>query len=472
MNSFSGVSVKCTIPFEELKMKIKYFLTFTLFFPIFLTDYQGATSFAQNRQIDSLLTLIKADRSDTIKINHLITLCNEYRSIGDYNNCLSYGNKALQIASLISTQKYKASAYNNIGNIYYSKGNYTLALKNYTASLKINEILKNKKDIAGSYLNIGIIYYYQNNYSEALKNYYASLNLREQIGDKEGIANSYTNIGLVYDDPDNYPEALKNYFIALKIYEKIGDRKGIAASYNNIGRIYNSQENYSEALKMYSASLKINEEIGNRYGTAFSYNNLGNIYWNQVNYPELNLTGKSLNKTKPIDPKDLLNRSFKNYLEALKIREETGDKQGTVESFIGMGNVQMDLRKLKEAQDYLNKALNLSIDLGSKEWIKESYSRLEELDSIRGNWKAAYHHHKLYVLYRDSIDNEAMENKSILSAMNYDFEKNEAAEAKKKDIIEEVNNKKKQLELILGACVLILAIVLARYMYRSRRGRK
>lgn len=453
-------------------MKIKYFLLLVLFFLLAFMDHRGVSSFAQNRQIDSLLTLLTTDKSDTSKVNHLITLCEGYRNIGDYNNGLKYGNEALQLTNLIATKKYKASAYNNIGNIYYSKGNYSLALKNYIASLKINEVLKNKKDIAGSYLNIGIIYYYQNNYSEALKNYYASLNLREQIGDKEGIANSFTNIGLVYDDPDNYPEALKNYFTALKIYQEIGDKKGIAASYNNIGRIYNSQENYSEALKMYSASLKINQEIGNKYGTAFSYNNLGNIYWNQVNYPELKPTGKSPDKAKPIEPKDLLNRSFKNYLEALKIREETGDKQGTIESFIGMGNVQMDLRKLKEAQDYLNKALILSIDLGSKEWIKESYSLLEELDSIQGNWKAAYHHHKLYVLYRDSVDSEAMQSKSIQNLINTDFEKNEAAEAEKEDIIEEANKKKKHLELFLGACVMILAIVLARYMYRSRRGRK
>lgn len=453
-------------------MKIKNLSQLVLFFLLSFVDHSGLSSFAQNRQIDSLLTLIKADRSDTSKLNHLISLCEEYRNIGDYNNGLKYGNEALTLTNPIVTEKYKASAYNNIGNIYYSNGNYSLALKNYIASLKINEVLKNKKDIAGSYLNIGIIYYYQNNYAEALKNYYASLNLREQIGDYEGIANSYTNIGLVYDDPDNYPEALKNYFTALKIFSKIDDKKGIAASYNNIGRIYNSQGNYSEALKMYSASLMISKEIGNQYGTAFSYNNLGNIYWNQVYYPELNQTGKSANKGKPIDQKDLLNRSFKNYHEALKIRVATGDKQGTIESFIGMGHVQMDLRKLKEAQDYLNKALNLSIDLGSKEWIKESYSLLEELDSIEGNWKAAYHHHKLYGLYRDSIDREVIQSKSTQDLINYDFEKNEAAEAEKKDIIEEANKKKKHLELILGACVFILAIVLARYMYRSRRGRK
>jgi tetratricopeptide (TPR) repeat protein len=453
-------------------MKIKYFLLLVLFFLLSFVDRHGVSSFAQNRQIDSLLTLLTTNKSDTSKVNHLIALCGEYRNIGHYSNGLKYGNEALQLTSLIATKKYKASAYNNIGNVYYSNGNYSLALKNYVASLKINQILKNKKDIAGSYLNIGIIYYYQNNYPEALKNYYASLNLREQIGDKEGIANSYNNIGLIYDNPGNYPEALKNFFIALKIYQEINDKKNIADSYYNIGRIYYEQENYSDALKTYFVSLKIKEEIGDKNGIAFTYNIIGNIYWNQLNHLDDNPTGKFVKENEHLEYTNLLNKALKNYLAALVIRNETDDKQGIIESFINLGNVQIELKKIKEAQDYLNKALILSIDLGSKEWIKESYSHLEKLDSIQGNWKAAYHHHKLYVLYRDSIDSEAMQSNSIQNLINIDFEKNEDAEAEKEDIIEDANKKKKQLELILGACVMILAIVLARYMYRSRRGRK
>ena len=114
---------------------MKYFLSFTLFFSLSLVSHQGVASTVQNRHVDSLLSQIAADKSETSKVNHLIALCEEYRNIGDYSNGLKYGNEALQRTNLIAAQKYKASAYNNLGNVYYSNGNYSLALKNYLASL-------------------------------------------------------------------------------------------------------------------------------------------------------------------------------------------------------------------------------------------------------------------------------------------------------------------------------------------------
>src|SRR5665213_1606196 len=116
------------------------------------------TSGEDSRTIDSLLILIKTDKADTTKVNHLITLCNEYRKVADYNNGLKYGNEALTTANSLTEGQGRSgasSAYNNIGNIYYNQGNYPQASKNYIASLQINEELKNKKDIAGSYFNIG-----------------------------------------------------------------------------------------------------------------------------------------------------------------------------------------------------------------------------------------------------------------------------------------------------------------------------
>lgn len=466
---------------------------------------------AQKQNIDSILTFIKTEKQDSIKVNHLLMLCNEYRQIGDYDKGLKYGNEALILANSLPIEqgrKGASSAYNNIGSIYYkqglspltpyqkSAGFFSEALKNYFSSLKLNEELKNKKDIAGSYHNIGIIYYYLNNYPNALKNYYAALNIREEllehaerngnpeeiINNKLEIAISYNNIGAVYDDPENYQEALKNYFAALKIYEEIDDKKNSADSYNNIGRIYNDQDNYTEALKMYFASLKINQEllrkamqagnpdaiINDKEDIAFSYNNIGNIYWNRVNYPEARAQRKSSIK---VDSTNLLNNALKNYFAALKLRDENGDKSGIAESYINIGNVQMGLKKFKEAADFLNKGLLFSKETRNKEWIKESYSRLEELDSIQNNWKAAYQHHKLFILYRDSIDGEETNKKAILSAMNLNYEKKEAAgkaELDKKNAVAGAIKNRQQLVFILVSCILILVFSFAGFIFRAK----
>src|SRR5665213_1639024 len=152
----------------------------------------------QNKKIDSLLTLIKIDKEDTNKVNHLNTLCKQYRLIGEYDKGIVNGKQALALAQNLGFKKGIANSYNNIGLIYYSQGNYPEALKNYFASLKIREEIKDKQGIANSYNNIGNIYYSQGNYPEALKNYFSSLKIREEIKDKKGIATSYNNLSLIH----------------------------------------------------------------------------------------------------------------------------------------------------------------------------------------------------------------------------------------------------------------------------------
>ncbi len=447
-------------------------------------------------KIDSLLQLVnitkeacpKPCKKDSIKVITLIRLCNEYRKIGDYGNGLNYGIEALNLANSIPNEEGRggaSSAYNNIGNVYYNLGNYPAALNNYLASLQINkelleqakrngnqDVTMNKKDLAGSFFNIGIIYYYQKNYPEALKNYFAALNISEEIGDKKGMAISYGNIGLVYDKPGNYDEAVKNFFASLKLFEEIADKKNMVATYNNIGRSYNDLGNYAEALKMYSASLRINEDSGDKVGMALSFTNIGNIYWNEVHYPETLQNEEPSKMRTPVKSKKLLKNAFENYLAALKVRREIGDKQNLAESFFNLGNVQFDLNNYKEAQNWLNKALKSSIETGSKEWIKESYNLQVDLDSALGNWKAAYQHRKLFILYRDSISDEEAKNISLQSAMNIDFEKKEAEFKAKQDIKDAViatNNNKRQQALILMSCIFILIFVFAVYVLRSNR---
>lgn len=451
---------------------------------------------AQNKDIDSLLTLLNTDKPDTNKVNHINKLSQEYRNIGEYDIGLTYGNKALALASSlrignkIGWGKGIAQSYTNIGIIYRNNGNYSEALKKHFAALKINEEIGDKKAIAISYNNIGLIYwnqghnsealknasislkihkdigdkkgiasnlnnlgliyYFQGSYLEALKNYLLSLKIAEEVGDKQGIATSCINIGLIYQSQGKYPEALKSYFASLKIYEVIKDRPGIAKIYHNIGNVYNFQGNRSEALKNYLISLKIREEINDKQGIAGSYTNIGTIYWDQGNYPE----------------------SLKNFLASLKISESIGDKNSITTCFINLGEVQIKLRKYKTAKEYLSKALQLGKELGDKESIKYSYGFLSKLDSIQGNWKDAYQYHKLFIVYRDSLDNEKTKKKIIESTMNDEFDRKEAAskaEQDKRDAVTKADKKKQRMVLILVSCVLTLVFVFAGFIFRSLR---
>ena len=366
-------------------------------------------AFGQNN-IDSLLKLIKTDPADTHKVKHLYKLCAEYKNIGEYNKGLFYGKQALVLAQNLDFQKGVAQSYNSIGNIYNNQDNYPEALKNYFAALKIREEIKDKQGIAGSYNNIGYIYMQQGNYPEALKNHLASLKIREELNNKQGIASSYMNIGIIYYSQDNYHEALKNQLAAIKIYEESKDKGGIASVCNNIANIYKKQNNYPEALKNYFVSLRIYEEIRNKDGIAASYMNLGNLY--------------------------------------------------------------IKLHKIQDAGTCLSKALQLSTAIGSKGVIIGSYAGLTALDSVTGNYKAAFAHHKLFVVYRDSIDNEETQKKSLQSAMQYEFDKKEIAAKAEQEKLDAITREEKQKQNIIiysVGGVLLLVIIFSLFLFNRFR---
>jgi tetratricopeptide (TPR) repeat protein len=225
-------------------------------------------------------------------------------------------------------------------------------------------------------------------------------------------------------------------------------------SYNNIGNVYHKQNNYEGALKNYFTSLQIRETIGDLNGIATSNNNIASVCAFQGNYTE----------------------ALKNYFAALKIREEIGDKHGIASCLISLGSVNTKLNKLDDAQSYLKKGLALSKEIGSKDWIRDVYLDLAILDSTRGDFKGAYDNHKLYILYRDDIDNEETKKKTIQSQMTYDFEKKEAvadAEHKKElenqEAIAKEKNRKQKLIITFVIAGLFLVLIFAGFIFRSLR---
>lgn len=156
----------------------------------------------------------------------------------------------------------------------------------------------------------------------------------------------------------------------------------------------------------------------------------------------------------------------------MKIKEEIGDKFGIATSYNKIGNEFARLHQLNEAQSYLNKALKISKDIGSKYDIKESYKGLAILDSMQGDWKSAYQHHKLFIVYRDSIDNEETKKKIVETTMTNKFEKAELETKAKQDKKDAIAAEEKQRQKTIKYSVslgLILVVLLALFILRGYR---
>jgi tetratricopeptide (TPR) repeat protein len=439
----------------------KYVFLCVLCFYVF---QKSSMCFGQNRQIDSLLTLLKADNKDTNKVNHLNKLSWRLSNIGNYDTALIVSNQSLILGRELSFKTGIANAYSNIGVIYNNQGKYPEALKNQFAALKIQEQINNKAGIANAYANIGNVYGSLGNYPEALKNQLAGLKIAEQAGANGGIASAYANIGIVYSMQGNYPEALKNYFAALKIFELLGDKRSIASACGNIGSVYYKQGNYPEALKNHFASLKIKEQIGNKIGIANSRNNLGSIYRDQG---DLTLaTGDKASAA------NMYAEALKNYFASLKIREEIGDRAGIATSYCNIASLKIRLKDYTAVKKYLNAGLMLSKEIGFTEATRDLYQNFSVLDSVLGNYKSALEHYKFYISYRDSLDNEANTRKTVQQQMQYEFDKKEGftkAEQEKKDLMTEEEKRNQKLVLWFTVFGLGVVVVVAVFIFRSLR---
>jgi len=120
----------------------------------------------------------------------------------------------------------------------------------------------------------------------------------------------------------------------------------------------------------------------------------------------------------------------------------------------------------------LIKGLQKAKAIGDKELIKESYAALTSLDSTTGNFKIAFENHKLFIIYKDSIDNEETKKKTIQSAMTYEFEKKELAskaEQEKLDAVTAEEKQKQKIVIYAVAGMLLVVIVFSLFLLNRFR---
>ncbi|MCW3072634.1 MAG: hypothetical protein JWO44_2524 [Bacteroidetes bacterium] len=384
-----------------------------------------------------------------------------------HNLSFSQKSTADSLIALISSKAddtTRVKAYNNLF-LEYEFSDNAKAKEALDNALKLAQKIKFKKGEAKTYKLFGFFAEDKGNYPEALKNYFACLKIYQEMGDNRGLGASYNGIGTIYFFQDNFPEALKYYNEGLKYYLAAKDKSGIATSYNNLGSTYSSQLNYAEARKNLVASLKIDQELGNEKGVAYSYNNIGNLCDNEA---EIQSTEKLRY--------EMLDEALKNHFASLKLKEKLEDEAGVASSYGNISRILIKKKEYAKARECLDKAIALALKTGYKSCLKNSYFALSTLDSIERDYKGAFNHYKLYITYRDSLDNEETRKKTIQNQLTYDFEKKAAvadAEHKKEmenqQVLAEEKSRKQKIVLLFVAASLLLVLFFAAFVFRSLR---
>jgi serine phosphatase RsbU (regulator of sigma subunit) len=420
---------------------------------LLLITYPLSQTFAQNHKIDSLKKALKTEKEDSSKVKIIGSIDNQLEMLGRYNEAMIYENEALILAEKIGYKQGIASAFNKIGIIYDDKADYPRALEYYHKALDINTELGDKFGIASNLGNIGLTEENLGNYSTALEYNLKSLPILESINDKEGMASDDLNTGNIYYYQANYPKALEYYGKAVSINKQIKNRGSLGSDYSSMGNVYMYMNEDVKAIQYDDTALQIDAEIGNKDGMSIVCGNLGLIYNNQGNYT----------------------KSLEYYFKSLDFEKQINDKRPMGFTYGGIGRVYAAIKNYKKAKVYLDTALKISKDIADKENIANAYASIAMIDSAEGDYNKSLVDYKTFIIYRDSLRNEANTKKNVQTEMNFEFEQKQSAqkaEQDKKDAIAEQGRRKQVIirNVFIGGFVIMLA--LAFFIFRGYRQKR
>jgi two-component system, NtrC family, sensor kinase len=434
---------------------VQYILTALLFV---LCSF---VSNGQNNTIDSLKQVLQTQKVDTAKVNVLNSIALILiDTVLDNSGGMQYAKNALSISEEIHYQKGSGEAHNIIGKIYYRQSKYSEALENFLSAKQYMEMAGYKLGTALSYDWIGYVYITIGNYSEALKNFQIALRIYKEIDNKSRMARMYQLISGVHFFEGEKEEAVRINLEGLRIMDEIGDKKGMAQSFLNNGEIYLDNNQHEKAIEQFQNAIRIYEKIEGivsngktgDYYVLYTKVRIGKVYEKQG--------GLALASGDKTTAKNRFLEARMNYLNFLPRADQSNDNEDKILAYQNVGLINLKLNNFSTAKIFLQKSLALSAEMENYLNLMESHKSLTQLDSAVGDFKNAFEHHKLYVLFRDSIDNQESRKKFLQTKMQNEFFERETLakneQAKKDAEVKRIRN----LQYTVIGFFLLLAIFL------------
>lgn len=352
------------------------------FLLFFLFIFYAPLAARQTKYIDSLEQKAKNSRVDSVKLQIYGDLCWALGTI-DFKRALFYGEEELRLAQKLNNQPAIALAYSDIGNTYTRVNQFDKALEYHLKSFVLRDKLGLKAKAAGSVSNIAVIYKQQGRYKEAVEYMARALKIYEEFNDEPKQALVLGNIGNVYMDYKKFEEAKEHFERAIMFAKKHKVSTTLANSYAGMMQYYFQVKNYNMSLKYARLSESMFAANTNKTDIAVIYNSLGQIYYELGNYET----------------------AMGHFNHSLEIRKLMNDKMGIGSCYKNMGMCYGKMKEYRKAEDYLRKAISLFTAINAKDYLRESYVRLAEVQESENDLASSLESYKKSTALRDSIYN-------------------------------------------------------------------
>ncbi len=173
--------------------------------------------------------------------------------------------------------------------------------------------------------------------------------------------------------------------------------------------IYREQGKFLKAVENFSKCLEIREESKNINGMAYAFSSLGATY-------------QDLGKLD--DAQNALQKS-------LDLRIQLKDKKGISNSNRQLANLFLKKNHLVKAKQYVLESVKYAKEIGFTETIRASSDLAYRILKKKNDFKLSFEMYELYIQMRDSVNSEQNKKASIKTQLKYEYEKQAAADSVK-----------------------------------------
>ena len=372
----------------------------------------------------------------------------------DYNSDSAgyYSKKIRGIAEESKNPEILALAHQTSAVCAYNAGDYLKAEEEIKKALSINETGHDTAGIINSLNKLAQYKMESGKYTQALEVLLKHLEIAEAQNNYSDIIASYSNIGMLYSYMEKFDEEIKYYLKALKIIKKHpGLDVDPAPLYQNVGSWY-VDYNSDSALYYLHKAIDGFRKSNNYNGLAASCQNIGWLY------------GYKLSN---------IDSAFHYFNKTLELSYKL-DVKMKIEALLSFGDLYLELKQYKKAEDYFLKALPYAEDAGRHRDKQYILQQLYLTEKGMGRYAKALDYYEKYTTIKDSLDIHQTEVKisGIKEKYESDKKNKEIELLKNQNKLKQAEAKWNRTAFVSAVVLLILTLLIFWTSYQSYRNKQ
>lgn len=461
-----------------------------IFVLVFFSGLQGINQ-NHTREADSVLHLLKASRKeDTLHVNLLLTY-HKYIYVTKPDTAFLLSQQAIRISEKLNYYKGIVRAYSNQAVALWYKNENDQAVRVFHEAIDRADKYGQLDWKSRVYSNFGLFYLRLVELDSAEFYFLASIAVAKKLSEPELMAKPASDLGLIYLYRGNYMDAAKYLLDARENFGKTNDKTNLIYTLIKLGMLFSELSDFERSLMYFREAMEINKLNKDPKVESLILTNLGILYYMvKKDYDTATIhLGKALYLARMIPD---------NQLQVLTIRANLGiiaviERQFTYAEkilsevykdlyplkrgyeltgvVVNLGYAYQGLKKYDLAEKYAQEALKLAYEFELNNFKKTAFVLLDELATIRGDFKNAFLYKKKVDEVNDSIKNEDIIKKIAEASFDIQLKEKEIQHLllNKDNHLQRTQIYKQRITLVIATGILILLTILIYTLQRNQR---